>query len=476
MRLSTKNSFLLSILVVASTSSSSVVESAPARIVEEEQTDLESAPARIVGGEQTKPGDYPYFVNMFGCGGTLIAADTVLFAAECGNYRDKQIVIGAYDTTNPTAEGAQVRFCQEWIPDPLAELVEHPYPFIQYTNYDFALCKLDKLVEMNTKSIEIEINEDDSVPSIGDDLQVVGLGTTDFPFLDFPTILLEVTQPYIGNRNCNRETSYNGAVTDVMLCAGFLEEGGKTCLGDSGGPLIKRTIRDDGSIVDIHVGLVTWGTPCALPGFPSVYARTSKRADWIKTIMCNDFQSVAPFCNNTKPESSPPSDCENGQKLTISLTTDAFPSDNNWILRDSENTKVEGRRYSIEFFENEHELCLKQDECYTWELNDSFSDGMCATACGSYSLALNGEEIFSGDGTFTSGQKHEFCTECKNNQDFRYNDKNKNFCRNYLKSEDKEIINKRCNKIWKDLFVYDWCPRSCGEKAGLGQCASYYKG
>jgi trypsin len=55
-------------------------------------------------------------------------------------------------------------------------------------------------------------------------------------------------------------------VTTNMVCAGVATGGKDSCQGDSGGPIVDATT---GTLV----GAVSWGTGCALAGFPGVYAR-----------------------------------------------------------------------------------------------------------------------------------------------------------------------------------------------------------
>ena len=69
-----------------------------------------------------------------------------------------------------------------------------------------------------------------------------------------------------------------------LLCvhcpAGYMDGSADTCSGDSGGPLISR----EGSTSyqsDTLVGLVSWGSGCARPGWPGVYVRVDHFADWI---------------------------------------------------------------------------------------------------------------------------------------------------------------------------------------------------
>ena len=63
-------------------------------------------------------------------------------------------------------------------------------------------------------------------------------------------------------------------VTTDMICAG-LDAGGKdSCQGDSGGPIVDAST---GTLI----GAVSWGTGCALAGFPGVYARVGSLREFI---------------------------------------------------------------------------------------------------------------------------------------------------------------------------------------------------
>jgi len=69
-------------------------------------------------------------------------------------------------------------------------------------------------------------------------------------------------------------------MADVMICA-VLEDGGvDSCYGDSGGPLFSAL---GGSFT--LVGVVSWGDdPCAQPGKPGAYSRTSALLPWITEV------------------------------------------------------------------------------------------------------------------------------------------------------------------------------------------------
>ncbi len=326
------------------------------------------------------------------CGGALIAPDAVLFAAHCGGWKDQQINIGAY-RTQTLEEGAQERFCDVWIPDPKYGTEGSDI------NYDFALCKLNEPVIIDESNVVLVLNEEDSVPAAGENLEVMGLGAL-ASGASGPEYLHEVTVPTVSNADCNAPNSYNGEITDIMLCAGFPDTGGKdSCQGDSGGPIVKRTFQN-GKFVDTHVGVVSWGYGCADVNFPGVYARTSKRADWIKQTVCDDFESTASFCTNTPPAPEP---CAN--ELTINVLTDRYAYETQMTLRDSSSNDVLIRKYLIKQYDNEHKVCLEANTCYVWTLGDN--DGINN---GSYSLSLNGQTVASGNGSFSRNKKENFCT------------------------------------------------------------------
>ena len=66
--------------------------------------------------------------------------------------------------------------------------------------------------------------------------------------------LQHVTVPTITNEAC--ESAYGaGSITDAMVCAGEVEDGGvDSCQGDSGGPMF---VHRAGKY--IQVGVVSWG-------------------------------------------------------------------------------------------------------------------------------------------------------------------------------------------------------------------------
>jgi len=397
---------------------------------------------RIVGGSQSAIGDYPYFVEMDGCGGALIAPDLVLFAAHCSTWKDKQINIGGYERRT-NGHGSQARFCEEWKADPTYGTGG------SVLNNDFALCKLDKPVAIDTSFVRLELNGlnnngngnvEQVTLSSGEELIVMGLGRL-AQAASGPQFVHNVTVPVISNSDCNKGESYNGQVTDSMLCAGYPEGKRDSCQGDSGGPLIKRVYQNgndgESSFVDYHVGVVSWGQGCALPNKPGVYARTSAATEFIKNTACKEFNSIASFCNNNNAP-APPETCLEAE-LEVRVTTDIYGMETSWTLRSNDNNEndnrndvgsdngrdnvisaseplpplIKERKYSLKFNKNEHSLCLRKQHCYVFKIMDSYGDGMCTTSggCGSYDLTVAGETFFSGNGDFTKEDVKEFCID-----------------------------------------------------------------
>jgi len=181
-----------------------------------------------------------------GCGGALIGPDLVLTAAHCDDFTGNQVVVGAMKKES-VKFGAEARICQKW--------VGHPDYNPSTTDQDFALCKLDRPVYMDSVSdVTLEVNFDNEEPEPGDDLMVMGLGTLSSGGNE-PNKVHNVSVPAISNEDCNDGSSYSGEITENMICAGFFEGGKDSCQGDSGGPLVKRQIKD-GKRVDLHVGVV----------------------------------------------------------------------------------------------------------------------------------------------------------------------------------------------------------------------------
>lgn len=83
-----------------------------------------------------------------------------------------------------------------------------------------------------------------------------------------------VTVPYVSEEVCKKSHS-DRLISPYMFCAGKMSGGEGPCNGDSGGPVVSN---------GIQYGIVSWSFGCALPNYPSVFAKVSAIRDWIKDI------------------------------------------------------------------------------------------------------------------------------------------------------------------------------------------------
>lgn len=356
--------------------------------------------ANIFGGNTAEEGDFPYFVQLNGCGASLIAPDIVLTAAHCGDRTGQEIYISAYKTLS-TEYGAQVRVCDTYI--------MHPYyiegPGLYGLTNDVALCKLNQVVTIDESEIRLELNRDniDEFPIVGEELVAMGFGLLNGNE-ETPTFLQRTT---LEGRQCDQSQS-----SIEHVCAGGANgQDGVTdvCRGDSGGPLVNVVPQSGGPDIHYHVGLVSTGAWCpeALTG---VYARTSEMVSWIDEGMCllNSVSAVNCEDDNEVVE------CDaNQSELVVTVLTDKYSYENQWYLEklNSDQVWVEVERELLQLPRhlNQGTVCLEPDSKYRWTLTDSYGDGLCGVECGSFSVTLNGVEIVA-DGPFEFEVSKELTT------------------------------------------------------------------
>ncbi|KAG8002988.1 Trypsin-3, partial [Nibea albiflora] len=228
------------------------------------------AQGRIVGGYAPVPHSIKYIVSIqttlrqHVCGGSLINKFWVITAAHCDiGLKNMLIVAGDYSLT--IYEGTE----QEIMPQ---LLVPHPDYNRTSHNNDIMLIKLRAPIYLNSYvSIALLPRQGASIAE-GRMCRVSGWGYTSPSGGQIPSSLRTVKLPIISTEKCNSSESFNGIITENMLCAGFSTGGKDACKGDSGGPLVC-----DGRIY----GVVSWGRGCADAQFPGVYTTVSMFRRWI---------------------------------------------------------------------------------------------------------------------------------------------------------------------------------------------------
>ncbi|KAK6635564.1 hypothetical protein RUM44_000816 [Polyplax serrata] len=167
---------------------------------------------------------------------------------------------------------------------PIADRIIHPgYNPTTFVN-DIAILRMEKpvtftkLIRPVCLPIEPDLRTKDYVnrkPFIA------GWGTLSFngPSSD---VLQQLQVPVVSEGECRRafEPFKTAVIDSRVVCAGYLRGGKDACKGDSGGPLMDYEFRNKLGVF-YQIGVVSYGYKCAEPGFPGVYTRVSKFADWI---------------------------------------------------------------------------------------------------------------------------------------------------------------------------------------------------
>ncbi|NOZ08170.1 MAG: trypsin-like serine protease, partial [FCB group bacterium] len=231
---------------------------------------------RIVGGTEVDPPfQYTWMAAVFPgpylCGGTLIDDEWIVTAAHCVEgiaAADTEVILGAHELWNPY-ENPGVRVTMN-----VTDIYIHPaYDNLTQDN-DLALLHLDGIAPADFTPLPLI--SDPTLDDAGNLARVMGWGTTSSGG-DVSPVLLEVDVPIISNTVCNEPAHYGGWVTDNMICAGDIVDGGEdSCQGDSGGPLMV----DNGRGWEL-VGIVSWGIGCAEPAHPGVYTRVYNYLSWL---------------------------------------------------------------------------------------------------------------------------------------------------------------------------------------------------
>ncbi|KAF7280904.1 hypothetical protein GWI33_005370 [Rhynchophorus ferrugineus] len=227
---------------------------------------------RIIGGVVANIADIPYQIAVLRslaqiCGGSIIAARTVLTAAHCVAPSVisslSQLSVRAGSDRNNT--GGSVISASGLV-------IHESYVDCWYCTpeNDIAVVFLSSSA-LGAGGIASAIPLASSVAAAGTYGVVSGWGATSEGGSG-STQLLRVDVPVFNHVQCR--AIYGSYIDTTTVCAGYANGGKDACQGDSGGPY---------AINGQLVGIVSWGAGCARAGYPGVYASVPGYRTWIRT-------------------------------------------------------------------------------------------------------------------------------------------------------------------------------------------------
>merc|ERR1712079_392222 len=223
----------------------------------------------------------PETVNLYQCGGSLIAPGVILTAAHCvdkfrQNPTELKIRCGEWDTQHQTE------------PYPhqdreVSNLAIHPEFDGRNLQNDFAVLFvsedfiLDQHIDTACLPAADEIFDSTTCFATGwgkDQFGAAGQYQVVLKEIDLPVVNQGVCQDKLRSTRLGQKYKLH----DSFLCAGCIA-GKDTCKGDGGSPLVCPSKYDPNTYV--QAGIVAWGVGCGENGVPGVYADVSKATCWI---------------------------------------------------------------------------------------------------------------------------------------------------------------------------------------------------
>uniref|UniRef100_A0A4W5N1E3 Peptidase S1 domain-containing protein n=1 Tax=Hucho hucho TaxID=62062 RepID=A0A4W5N1E3_9TELE len=216
---------------------------------------------RIVGGLTARRGEWPWigslqYQRLHRCGATLIHSKWLLTAAHCfKGYRIHHCLSGPN------------MYCR---PFTLSHTRIILHPGFNSTNMDYDVALLELAVPA-PRSYTIQLV---CLPSPvhsflkNTECYITGWGSMREGG-SLTNLLQKADVNIIEQSDCQQ--AYGNSLTPSMMCAGYMEGGKDTCLGDSGGPLTCREFSGQWFVA----GVTSWGHGCGRTAFPGVYMRVT---------------------------------------------------------------------------------------------------------------------------------------------------------------------------------------------------------
>ncbi|KAJ8117213.1 hypothetical protein OPT61_g1544 [Boeremia exigua] len=226
----------------------------------------------IVGGVPAVAGDFPFIVSLqrngaHMCGGSLLNANTVLTAAHC---------VDGITAAGLTVRAGTLSRSSGGVVSVVSSFRINPQYNRSLADKDLAVLTLQTPIATSSTIGYATLAAAGSDPADGSGARTAGWGNTQSAS-ESSANLRKVDVPIVGRATCVANYQLDSppkTVTADMVCAGLAAGGKDSCQGDSGGPLVDAST---GTLI----GVVSWGTGCALAGFPGVYARVSSMRSFI---------------------------------------------------------------------------------------------------------------------------------------------------------------------------------------------------
>merc|ERR1712077_109342 len=230
-------------------------------------------------------GGEPETVNLYQCGGSLIAPGVLLTAAHCvdkfrQNPTELKIRCGEWDTQHQTEPYPH----QDRL---VSNLAIHPEFDGRNLQNDFAVLFvsedfiLDQHIDTACLPAADEIFDSATCFATGwgkDQFGAAGQYQVVLKEIDLPVVNQGVCQDKLRSTRLGQKYKLH----DSFLCAGGIA-GKDTCKGDGGSPLVCPSKYDPNTYV--QAGIVAWGIGCGEDNTPGVYASVSKGVCWIDYAM-----------------------------------------------------------------------------------------------------------------------------------------------------------------------------------------------
>ncbi|EDW88785.1 phenoloxidase-activating factor 2 [Drosophila yakuba] len=238
--------------------------------------------------QEAEFGEFPWMLailreegnlNLYECGGALLAPNVVLTAAHCvHNKQPKSIVVRA----------------GEWDTQTQNEIRNHEDRYVKEIIYHEQFSKGTLFNDVAVMLLEGPFTLQDNIqtvclPNLGDTFDfdrcyATGWGKNKFgKDGEYQVILKKVDMPVVPNQQCQanlRETRLGRHFNlhESFICAGG-EKDKDTCKGDGGSPLVCPIAGQSNRFMS--AGIVAWGIGCGEENIPGVYANVAKLRPWI---------------------------------------------------------------------------------------------------------------------------------------------------------------------------------------------------